>query len=114
MKNLKGNRQIFTPSYTQQLSAQYTFPIVSKKEINGLVRFEYLALGKQYFDVTNTIVQDGYSLLNTKFGIQSSKLSLYGWFRNISNTKYISYGYDFGGVGLGNTSTSGITLGVKL
>lgn len=114
MKNLKGNRQIFTPSFTQQLSAQYTFPIVSKKEINGLVRFEYLALGKQYFDVTNTIVQDGYSLLNTKFGIQSSKLSLYGWFRNISNTKYISYGYDFGGVCLGNPSTSGITLGVKL
>ena len=114
MINLKGNHQIFTPSYTQQFSAQYTFPIVNKKDINGMVRFEYLALGKQYFDPANTIVQDGYNLLNTKFGIQSSKLSLYGWVRNISNTKYISYGYDFGGVSLGNPTTSGITLGVKL
>jgi iron complex outermembrane receptor protein len=73
-----------------------------------------LALGKQYFDPANTIVQDGYSLLNSKFGIQSSKLSLYGWFRNISNTKYISYGYDFGGVSLGNPLTGGVTLGIKL
>ena len=114
MINLKGNRQIFTPSYTQQLSAQYTFPIVNKKDISGMVRLEWLALGKQYFDPANTIVQNGYSLLNTKFGIQSSKLSLYGWFRNIGNTKYISYGYDFGGVSLGNPLTGGVTLGIKL
>jgi iron complex outermembrane recepter protein len=113
-KNLNGNRQIFTPSYTQQFSAQYTFPIRMKKDISGMVRFEYLSLGKQYFDLANTIVQDAYSLLNTKFGIQSSKLSLFGWVRNISNTKYISYGYDFGGVSLGNPLTSGVTLGVKL
>jgi iron complex outermembrane receptor protein len=114
MVNLKGNHQIFTPAYTQQISAQYSLNIVPNKNIRALARVEWLTLGKQYFDPANSIAQEAYTLVNMKAGIQSPTWNIYGWARNLANTKYISYGYDFGGVCLGNPLTAGVTLGVKL
>ena len=60
--NLDGNRQIFTPSATSLLMAQYSYPIKAKKPYKLVFRAEYIHLGSQYFDLANTIKQDAYAL----------------------------------------------------
>ena len=67
-------------------------------------------LGRQYFDLANTIRQSSYSLLNTSIGIATKHFQLLVWGRNLSNEKYIAYAYDFGATHLGNPKTYGVTL----
>lgn len=110
--NLAGKQQVFTPDATSSFVLQYNHPI--KKDINILVRGEWFYIGKQYFDLANTIAQDQYSLFNTRFGISMKHLEIMCWMRNIGDKKYISYAYDFGAVHLGNPRTFGITFSGRL
>jgi iron complex outermembrane receptor protein len=108
--DLKGKKQIFTPNYTSMLALQYSYGIGTKQNISLVVRGEWMLIGKQYFDLANTIRQNPYDLLNTRFGIAAKNFELMFWGRNLSDEKYISYAYDFGAVHLGNPKTYGITL----
>lgn len=110
--DFSGNKQIFTPAYTALGVAQYTYPISSR--VNVSARFEARFFGRQYFDLANTISQDAYSLLNARAGVRFGKADLYLWIRNLANTTYIAYGYDFGGVHLGNPRTYGATVSLRL
>lgn len=112
-ENLKGNRQIFTPAYTSFLAAQYHVTLIPKSNLRFNLRGEWQQLGKQYFDLKNTISQDAYGLFNLKTGVYNKSYSLQFWVRNAFNKKYISYAYDFGGIHLGNPRTIGLTLGLK-
>jgi iron complex outermembrane receptor protein len=109
--DLAGKRQVFTPDVTSSLALQYDYPL--KKNINILIRGEWSYIGKQYFDLANTIAQDPYSLFNTRFGISEKHGELMFWIRNIGDKRYISYAYDFGAVHLGNPRTFGVTFLVK-
>ena len=108
--DLNGKKQIFTPAYTNALGVQYNYPINKIKPAFLYVRVEWMALGKQYFDFANTISQSAYSLFNAKAGVNTSKIEISAWARNISNIKYIAYAYDFGAVHLGNPITCGVTI----
>jgi iron complex outermembrane receptor protein len=112
--NLDGNKQIFTPNATSMLMAQFTCNLDRKEKYKLIVRGEWFYLGKQYFDLANTISQDAYSLLNTRVGVSTRHVDLFLWGRNLGDTKYIAYAYDFGGVHLGNPQTYGATLLLKL
>ena len=111
--NLAGKRQIFTPDVTSMLALQYGFIIGNKKNTQLFVRGEWRYLGKQYFNLANTLDQDPYSILNTRFGVNLKNFSITFWERNLGNKKYISYAYDFGAVHLGNPKTYGATVSVK-
>lgn len=113
-RNLNGNRQVFTPATTSALSVQYNFDLRTTGDIKFMVRGEWLALGKHYFDLANTIRQPAYSLLNTRFGITAKSFDVIFWVRNIADKKYITYAYDFGAVHLGTPQTYGITLAGRL
>jgi iron complex outermembrane receptor protein len=108
--NLDGNRQIFTPGSTSMLMAQYSLPVKTKKPFKLVFRAEYVHLGSQYFDLANTIKQDAYALVNGRAGFSMSRLDFFLWVRNLGQQKYIAYGYDFGGVHLGNPRTYGATV----
>jgi iron complex outermembrane receptor protein len=108
--DLKGKKQIFTPNYTSMLALQYGYPIGTKQNLRLLVRGEWMLIGKQYFDLANTIRQNPYDLLNTRFGVGGKNFELMFWGRNLSDEKYISYAYDFGAIHLGNPKTYGFTL----
>jgi len=108
--DLAGKKQIFTPDITSILALQYGFDLETKYQLKIIVRGEWLYIGKQYFDLANTISQNGYSLLNTRFGVAIKKAELMFWGKNIGNKKYISYAYDFGAVHLGNPMAYGVTL----
>ncbi len=110
--NLAGKKQIFTPSATSMLAAQYS--IVIKKETKLVIRSEWQYRGKMYFDFANTIAQDDYNLFGARVGVETKHIGVYVWSRNISNTKYIAYAYDFGAVHLGDPRTYGITVSARL
>jgi iron complex outermembrane receptor protein len=109
-EDLGGNRQVFTPSTTSALAAQYSYGLNGKQDLKIVVRGEWMAIGKHYFDLANSISQKSYSLLNTQFGITAKNYDLLFWVRNIADKKYISYAYDFGAVHLGDPRTYGVTL----
>jgi len=108
--DLKGKKQIFTPNYTSMLALQYGYAIGAKKNLRLVARGEWKLIGKQYFDLNNTIRQNPYDLLNTRFGIAAKNFEIMFWGRNLADEKYISYAYDFGAVHLGNPKTYGVTL----
>ena len=108
--DLSGNRQIFTPGVTSLLVLQYNISLTSSNNLQLIVRGEWSYLGKQYFDLANSIVQSPYNLLNTRIGLKIKHAELYFWERNMTNVKYIAYGYDFGAVHLGNPRTYGFTF----
>lgn len=112
--NLADKKQIFTPDMTSVLAIQYSYKLKKSSETRLVVRGEWFYLGKQYFDLVNSISQDAYSLLNTRFGVAFKEYELMFWGRNLTNKKYVSYAYDFGAVHLGDPVTYGITLGVKI
>ncbi|MEI9945989.1 MAG: TonB-dependent receptor [Chitinophagaceae bacterium] len=109
-QDFKDNKQVFTPVTTSSLAAQYSFDLGTSQLLKFVVRGEWMALGKHYFDLANTIQQSAYSLLNTRAGITSKNYDIILWVRNLTDQKYISYAYDFGAVHLGAPQTYGITL----
>lgn len=105
--DLNNKKQIFTPSSTQFLSANYQKKLGKNEWWSNV---QYMYTGNQYFDFANSNEQKGYGLVHAQIGYKFSKLNLSVWARNITNKKYISYAYDFGAVHLGNPRTWGIRL----
>ncbi len=114
MEKLDGNHQIFTPSYTSMLTGQYSYVPGKNSTFRIVGRLEWLVLGKQYFDLANTIKQDAYGLLNARIGVEMKGAGLFAWARNLGDKKYISYAYDFGGIHLGDPRTYGATFAISL
>ncbi len=108
--NLDGKKQIFTPESTSLLVIQYTNQPVRTLPLKLLARAEWKYLGQQYFDLSNTIKQPDYSLLNIRLGLTYKQASLIFWAKNIGDKKYIAYAYDFGAIHLGDPKLIGVTL----
>jgi iron complex outermembrane receptor protein len=112
--DLSGKRQIFTPTITSMLAAQYQRLLFEKLGVGLLVRGEWLYLGEQYFDLANNIRQSPYQTLNAKAGFYSRRCELYFWTRNLTNRHYINYAYDFGAVHIAPPATFGATYRYNL
>jgi len=108
--DLAGNRQVFTPDITSMLALQYSLPINKDGSAKIIVRGEWIYIGEEYFDLSNSIRQSPHHLINTRFGINIKRVDVFFWARNLTDTRYISYAYDFGGVHLGEPKTFGITI----
>jgi len=92
------------------LAVQYSYEIGKNKQTKLIARGEWFYLGKQYFDLANTIMQPGYHLANTRVGVNTKYVNVFFWARNIFNKKHIEYAYDFGAVHLGNPGTFGLSI----
>ena len=112
--DLDGKRQVFTPNTTSALVVQYSAALVPHKALRLVVRGEWFWLGKQYFDLSNTISQEAYHLFNTRMGISLKDCEFMIWTRNLGDHKYIAYAYDFGAIHLGDPLTWGITCSFHL
>ncbi len=106
-----GNKQVFTPSSTNYLSAQYQ-KMFGKQA--WMIRMEYNHTGSQFFDLANKIQQKGYGLVNFRTGIRTQQFDISVWGRNLTGKKYINYAYDFGAAHLGNPRMIGVGLGWRL
>ena len=107
-KDFTGNKQILTPSFTSMVAVQYSASL--SKTIQYVARGEWRLLGKQYFDLPNKYSQDDYSTFNVRTGFSTKNYDLMFWGRNLSNTTYIAYAYNFGAATLGNPRTVGVSL----
>jgi len=108
--NLAGAHQIFTPASTSMTAIQYGIGIGSAKLV---LRGEWMFLGRQYFDLANTISQSPYSVFNTRVGVTVRKFEVMFWGRNLGDEKFIAYAYDFGATHLGNPRNYGVTVRVS-
>ena len=108
--DLEGNRQVFTPEITSMLAAQYSYQLSEWQKLKVVVRGEAMSIGDQYFDLANTIKQEAYHLFNARAGFAGTNFEVMFWMRNITDTRYISYAYDFGGTHLGDPKNFGVTL----
>ena len=112
-KDLKGNRQVFSPAHTMMTAIQYSLPSGWKESAGWQARVEWIMTGRTYFDLQNTVYQDAYPLLNTRFGWQDSRTGIHVWVRNLTGSRYIDYAYPFGAAHLGNPRTWGVTFSVR-
>ncbi|HYJ38450.1 MAG TPA: TonB-dependent receptor, partial [Chitinophagaceae bacterium] len=108
--DMKGNRQVFTPDVTSMFALQYSLNLGKATFVRIVARAEWMYLGTTYFDLANTIRQAPHHLLNSRIGVSIKHLDVYFWARNLTDTRYVSYAYDFGGIHLGNPKTYGITV----
>ena len=108
-----GNRQIFTPDVTSMVAVQWTPQFFYSSQLKWVVRAEWLYFGEQFFNLENTIRQDAYEIANTKFGVMTDTMELSFWAKNIFDTTYIDYAYNFGPAHLGNPATFGVTAMYK-
>ena len=111
--DLQDKRQIFTPDLTSMLAVQYSIPLNSAKTASVVARGEWRYLGRQYFDLANTITQPAYHLLHARAGVHFKKWALMLWGRNLGDERYISYAYDFGAAHLGDPLTYGASLSLR-
>lgn len=107
--DLSGKRQLFTPSLTSMLAVQYQRLIFPRAHMGILLRGEWLYLGEQYFNLSNSIRQSPYQLLNARAGIYTRRSEFFFWSRNLTDQQYISYAYDFGAVHIAPPATYGLT-----
>jgi iron complex outermembrane receptor protein len=108
--DLAGKKPIYTPDVTSMLSLQYSWKLRARGFSKLVVRGEWAYLGREFFDLENTIVQSPYSQFHVRAGISTRHLEVFVWGRNITDKKYIEYAYDFGAVHLGDPGTYGITV----
>ena len=106
----KGKRQIFSPAITSYLGIQYKIKANFSKPMYFVLYSGWKYIGKQFFDLANTIYQTPYHVLDTHIGIECKRFSVTFWSMNLSNSRYISYAYDFGGTRLSAPRTFGITV----
>lgn len=111
--DLAGKRQLFTPSFTSQLALQYSIPLVADGSKKIFVGGEWMSYGEVFFDLGNNIRQSPYSLFAGRIGFSIRKFDITLWGRNLGDTRYISYAYDFGAVHLGNPRVIGATARIR-
>ena len=112
-KNYRGNKQVYTPSFTSALSLNYHYTI--SDQWSFFITPEWKYLGKQYMTYYNDLVQDPFSLINASVGVRYRFMELSIWSKNIGDARYISFAYATQpGVStpllLGMPRTYGITL----
>lgn len=112
--SMRGNRQLFTPEVTSMLSLQYTYTPPAHPGLHLVAGGQWQYFGSQYFDLKNTIRQDGYHLLHARAGAVIDRFELFLWGRNLLDEKYIDYAYDFRASHLGDPGTFGLSATVRL
>jgi len=109
-EDLSGNKQLFTPDLTSHVMAQYERTLSAAPSYRILARMEWLWLGTTYFDLANTMKQDPHHLLKGQIGVKRNSIGLTFWAKNILDTRYIDYAYEFGAAHMGDPATYGISL----
>ncbi len=108
-ENLQGNKQLFTPNFTSNFILQYKKAIGASGKLQLVARGEWLWIGTTYFDLQNNLKQDPYQLINGRLGVEKGGISVAFWARNLSDTRYVDYAYNFGAAHLGEPATYGVS-----
>jgi iron complex outermembrane receptor protein len=98
-----GNTAPFVPAFTALTALQYKHP-------HGyFARAEWLWKGKTYFDETNALSQNAYSVVNLRVGYEREHYSAYAYVNNLSDNYYYTTQ-----LGVRGVPSDPRTLGVRL
>jgi iron complex outermembrane receptor protein len=83
-ENFNGNRLIYSPKYTYNLTLQYrsTWGLFSRVELQGL--------GKYFFNDANTLKQDAFALVNARVGYEAENYGIYFYVNNLFDEEYVT------------------------
>jgi iron complex outermembrane receptor protein len=109
VKNYKGNKAINNPALQSMLAVQYGMPFSkSSQNFKAFIRGEFRYIGKYELDFVNAYHQDAYGMLNARAGVTSNHFDVALWVRNLTDVRYMAYGY--GAYMMGNPRMWGVTL----
>ncbi|HAK80339.1 MAG TPA: TonB-dependent receptor [Runella sp.] len=107
--NYKGNKAINNPALQSMLAVQYGLPLSkSAQNLKAFVRGELRYIGEYQLDFVNAYHQDAYSVINARAGVTSNHFDVAIWARNLSDVRYMAFGY--GSYMMGTPRMWGITL----
>jgi iron complex outermembrane recepter protein len=101
-----GNKVQKTPAHSLNFGLQYTDP-------SGFYgRVDVINYGTVYFDATNALKQDPYTLVNLKAGYLADNWELYAYADNITDTDYKTFGQSGAPAGILVEFGDPVTFGV--
>src|SRR5699024_8360546 len=109
-EDLSGNKQLFSPEFTSNARLRYERGLGDTKTFKLKASAEWQWTGTTYYDLGNTLKQDPYHLFNARIGVQRGPVELSLWTRNIFDTHYVDYAYNFGAAHLGAPATYGASI----
>lgn len=116
--DIEGHDVPNTPGYTATIGAQYSRQII--RSWAWYARAESATIGDFFYDETNTVSQDAYTLVNLRAGVNGRRYSLDVWVRNAFDTFYVPIAFAYPGLAPsgyvgepGRPRTFGITLGAR-
>ena len=89
--NYSGKHVPYAPTATCAISAKYTWDIQRKWADNISFTVQNQAIGKIYWNESNSLSQPLYSLLSANIGYQKEHFSIQLFARNITNTHYNTF-----------------------
>lgn len=89
--NYRGKHVPYAPTATCAVSAKYTWNIQRKWADNISFTVQNQAIGKIYWNESNSLSQPLYSLLSANIGYQKELFSIQLFARNITNTHYNTF-----------------------
>lgn len=89
--NYSGKHVPYAPTATCAVSAKYTWNIQRKWADNISFTVQNQAIGKIYWNESNSLSQPLYSLLSANIGYQKERFSIQLFAKNITNTHYNTF-----------------------
>lgn len=109
VKDFKGNKAINNPAFQSMLAVQYGVPFSkSPQNFRAFARGEFRYIGEYQLDFNNAFRQDAYGMVNVRAGINSNHFDVALWVRNLSDVRYMAFGY--GSYMMGSPRMLGVTL----
>lgn len=109
VKDYKGNKAINNPASQSMFAVQYGVPFSkSTQNFKAFARGEFRYIGEYQLDFINAYHQDAYSMFNARAGVTSNHFDIALWVRNLSDVRYMAYGY--GAYLMGSPRMWGVTL----
>lgn len=110
--DLSGRRIPFTSRHSLSAGLQYVHPITDSMRL--VVRSDFAYRTALYFDPSNTLRQPGYGIWNARVGLQGDNWGIFGWSKNLTDTKYRTTALTDASSGALAVAGDPRTLGVEL
>lgn len=107
-----GNQVFNVPKISGNVGMQYRHMLTRNWSFFG--RMDIVGYGSRYLDDGNTVKEDPYALVHAKAGLETEKVDIYLWGRNLLDREYIVFENTAKGIAEdGEPLTVGVTLSYR-
>ncbi|WP_020589573.1 TonB-dependent receptor [Desulfobacter curvatus] len=107
-----GNQVFNVPEVSGNIGVQYRHMLTGNWSFFG--RLDIVGYGKRYLDDANTVKENPYALVHAKVGLETEKMDIYLWGRNLLDREYIVFENTAKGIAEdGEPLTAGVTVSYR-